>query len=139
MFNSPYLARALVQGIGAHLTGIIRTSPIPEVIERVEDAEGGVVLDKTSARTSQLEGVMRAFDLGFRRVAVSVAGFQAKVISEIKGLEAGAGLDILIFSVCNTCVGNPHVKHIAKADITCASASKILRREIGKKALLQLG
>jgi hypothetical protein len=28
---------------------------------------------------------------------------------------------------------------IAKADIACASASKIIRNEIGKKALLQLG
>ena len=29
--------------------------------------------------------------------------------------------------------------HIAKADVVCASASRILREEIGKKALLQLG
>ncbi|MDI6847985.1 MAG: DUF2099 family protein, partial [Candidatus Bathyarchaeia archaeon] len=31
------------------------------------------------------------------------------------------------------------VKHIAKADVVCASASKILRTKIGNKALLQLG
>lgn len=37
----------LVQGIGASLTGIIRTSPIPQIIDYIE-AEGGVVLDKTS-------------------------------------------------------------------------------------------
>jgi hypothetical protein len=30
-------------------------------------------------------------------------------------------------------------KHIAKADVACASASKILRNKIGSKALLQLG
>lgn len=128
----------LVQSIGARLTGIIKTSPIGEVVERIE-ANGGVVLDKATARIDQFEGVRRAFDLGFKRVAVSVAGFQAKAISEIRDFEAGAGLDVLVFSVCNTCVGNADVKHIAKADVVCASASKILRREIGSKALLQLG
>ena len=128
----------LVQSIGARLTGIIRTSPIKEVIERIE-AEGGVVLDKASARIDQVEGVKRAFDLGFKRVAVSVAGFQAKAISEIRKFEASTSVDVLVFSVCNTCVGNEDVAHITKADVACASASKLLRAEIGKKALLQLG
>ncbi|MDH5375033.1 MAG: DUF2099 family protein [Candidatus Bathyarchaeota archaeon] len=128
----------LVQGIGARLTGIIKTSPVREVIERI-GADGGVVLEKTSAQIDQLEGVRRAFDLGFKRVAVSVAGFQAKAISEIRDFEAAAGLDVLVFSVCNTCVGKTDVDHIAKADVVCASASKLLRMEIGSKALLQLG
>jgi len=128
----------LVQSIGARLTGIIKTSPIKEIIERVE-ADGGVVLDKASARIGQVEGVKRAFDLGFKRVAVSVAGFQAKAISEIRAFEASAEADVLVFSVCNTCVDDADVKHIAKADIVCASASKMLRTEIGKKAILQLG
>ena len=128
----------LVQSIGARLTGIVKTSPIRETIERIE-AAGGVVQDKTSARIDQLEGARHAFDLGFKRIAVSVAGFQAKAISEIRYFEASANADVLIFSVCNTCVGNTDVKHIAKADVACAGASKILRNEIGQKALLQLG
>ena len=128
----------LVQGIGARLTGIIKTSPVREVIERI-GADGGVVLDKASARIDQLEGVRRTSDLGFKRVAVSVAGFQAKAISEIRDFEAVVGLDVLVFSVCNTCVGKTDVEHIAKADVVCASASKLLRMEIGSKALLQLG
>jgi putative methanogenesis marker protein 8 len=128
----------LVQGIGARLTGIIRTSPIHEVIERIE-ADGGTVLDKATARISQLDGVKRAFNLGFRHVAVSVAGFQANAISEIRDFVSDADLDVLIFSVCNTCVDKTDVEHIAKADVACASASKMVRREIGSKALLQLG
>lgn len=128
----------LVQAIGARLTGIIRTSPIREIIESIE-ANGGVVLDKASARIDQVQGVKRAFDLGFKHVAVSVAGFQAKAISEIRKVEKIAKADVLIFSVCNTCVSKAYVKHIEKADIACASASKILRKEIGNKALMQLG
>ncbi len=129
---------SLVQAIGARLTGIIKTSPIPEIIKRIE-ADGGVVLDKASARIDQVEGVKQAFNLGFRRVAVSVAGFQARAISEIRDFEAAARTDVLVFSVCNTCVRDANVKHIVKADVVCASASKLLRNEIGNKALLQLG
>ena len=128
----------LVQSIGARLTGIIKTSPIRQSIEHIE-ANGGVVLDKANARIDQFEGVRRASDLGFKRVAVSVAGFQAKAISEIRDFEAAAGLDVLVFSVCNTCVDKTDVEHIAKADVVCGSASKLLRTEIGSKALLQLG
>jgi putative methanogenesis marker protein 8 len=128
----------LVQSIGARLTGVIKTSPIQKIIERIE-ADGGFVLDKATARIDQVEGVKRALDLGFKRVAVSVAGFQAKAITEIRKFETSAEADVLVFSVCNTCVCNADVSHIAKADIACASASKLLRTEIGKKALLQLG
>ncbi|MEM3565813.1 MAG: DUF2099 family protein [Candidatus Bathyarchaeia archaeon] len=128
----------LVQAIGARLTGIAKTSPIPEIIQKIRSA-GGIVLDEKSAVIDQVGGVKRALDLGFRHIAVSVAGFQSKVISEIRKLEASAEVDVLIFSVCNTCVGKADVEHIAEADVVCASASKILREEIGKKALLQLG
>jgi len=128
----------LVQAIGARLTGIIRTSPIKEIIEGIE-ADGGIVLDKASARIDQVEGVKHAFNLGFKRVAVSVAGFQAKSIGGIRKVEKIAKADVLIFSVCNTCVSKVDVKYIKEADIVCASASKILRKEIGSKALMQLG
>jgi putative methanogenesis marker protein 8 len=129
---------SLVQAIGGRLTGIIKTSPIPEIITRIKN-EGGVVLDEKKATIDQVAGVKRALSLGFRRVAVSVAGFQSKAISEIRSLEAGEKADVLVFSVCNTCVGERDVKHIAKADIVCASASKILRNRIGEKAMAQLG
>lgn len=128
----------LVQAIGARLTGIIKTSPIREAIKQVE-AYGGTILDRTSARIDQVEGVKRAFDSGFDRVAVSVAGFQAKAISKIRGLERSKNMDALIFSVCNTCVVDADVQHIARADLVCASASKVIRKEIGSNALLQIG
>jgi putative methanogenesis marker protein 8 len=92
----------LVQGIGARLTGIVKTSPIRETIDHVE-ADGGIVLDRASARINQVEGVRRAVDLGHKRVAVSVAGFDARSIDEIRDVEKSAGVDVLIFSVCNTC------------------------------------
>ncbi|MGC8895694.1 MAG: DUF2099 family protein [Candidatus Bathyarchaeia archaeon] len=72
----------LVQAIGARLTGIIKTTPIKEIMAYIEE-KGGTILDKATAQIDQVEGVKRAFNLGFKRIAVSVAGFQAKAISEI--------------------------------------------------------
>jgi putative methanogenesis marker protein 8 len=128
----------LVQGIGARLTGILKTSPIRETIKHIENS-GGVVLDKVNARIDQFDGVKRAFNTGFKHVAVSVAGFQAKATSEIRDLEHIQEAEALVFSVCNTRITERDVKHIAKADLVCASASTILRKEIGRNALLQLG
>jgi putative methanogenesis marker protein 8 len=128
----------LVQAIGARLTGIVKTSPISQTIEHIEK-EGGVVLNRATALIDQVEGVKHALASGHKRVAVSVAGFHAPAISEIRNLEADTDSDVLVFSVCNTSVRDGNVRHIAKADVACASASKILRREIGKRALLQLG
>jgi len=128
----------LVQAIGARLTGIVKTSSIPGIIKQIE-ADGGFILDKANARIDQVEGVKKAFNLGFKHVAVSIAGFQAKAMSEIRKFQTDEKSDILIFSVCNTCVDNADVTHIAKADVACASASKLLRTKIGKKALMQLG
>ena len=34
---------------------------------------------------------------------------------------------------------NEDVQHIKKADIVCASASKIVQKEVGSNALMQLG
>jgi putative methanogenesis marker protein 8 len=128
----------LVQGIGARLTGIVKTSPIEETIEHVEQC-GGVILDKTGARIDQVEGVKRAFSMGFKHIAVTIAGFRAKAISEIRNFENNNKADVLVFSVCNTRARSEDVKHVARADVVCASASTILRKEIGRNALLQVG
>ncbi len=128
----------LVQAIGARLTGIIKTSPVQEIIGHVEQ-NGGLVLDKQTARIDQVAGAKKAAALGFKRVAVSVAGFQASVISELRNFETKAKKNFVIFSVCNTCVTNADLRHVAKVDIACASASIILRTRIGTKSLLQLG
>jgi putative methanogenesis marker protein 8 len=128
----------LVQGIGARLTGIIKTSPIREVIDHIEK-NGGAVLDRIEARIDQVAGVNHVFMAGAKHVAVSVASFQAKEISDIRRLEKIEGKEAVIFSVCNTLAKKSDVKHIEKADIVCASASTILRKAIGSRALLQVG
>jgi len=129
---------SLAQGIGARLTGVIKTSPIQEIIQHIE-AHGGIVLDPTSAKVDQAEGVKKAVELGFEKLAVTVASFQAGKISEIREFEKKEGANVTIFSVCNTCATGEEANHIMKADLVCASASQILRERVGSKALIQIG
>ncbi|MDD3857107.1 MAG: DUF2099 family protein, partial [Methanoculleus sp.] len=63
---------ALIQGIGGRMSGLVKTSPIPEVIARIEE-NGGVVLDPATAAIDQAAGVALAAELGHRRIAVTTA------------------------------------------------------------------
>ncbi len=127
----------LAQAIGARLTGIIETSPIPQIIQYIRN-NNGYVLDEENASIDQLGGVKRAITMGFRKIAVTIAGFNASCISKIRKMEK-ENVEITIFSVCNTCVTEKDIIHIQKSDLVWASASKIIREIIGQKAVLQLG
>jgi len=129
---------SLVQGIGAYLTGIIKTSPITEIIKHIR-ANNGSVLDPTTAKIDQAEGFKKAAGLGFEKIALTVAGFQAEQITKVRLLEKRLGVEATIFSVCNTCTTEKDLRHIANADIVTASASKTIREQIGPKALMQVG
>jgi len=129
---------SLVQGIGAHLTGIMKTSPVDGIIQEIR-ARGGSILDAVSATIDQSQGFLKAAETGFSKIAVTVAGFQARHITCTRRLERQLGIEATVFSVCNTCVSIEDVKHIANADIVTASASKIIREQIGPKALMQIG
>ena len=129
---------SLVQGIGARLTGIIKTSPIQKIIQHIE-AHGGMVLDSTSAKIDQVEGVKKAIELGFEKITVTVANFQARKIAEIREIERKEGANVTIFSVCNTCATEDETNYVMNADLVCASASRIIRERVGPRALMQIG
>jgi len=129
---------SLVQGIGARLTGVVKTSPIPSVVRHIE-RNNGVVLDPASARINQLKGVRKAAKMGYRNIAATVAGFQAQQITKIRRAEKKLRIEATVFSVCNTCATQEDAAHIADADIVCASASEIIRQQIGPRAIMQVG
>jgi len=130
---------SLVQAIGARLTGIIKTSPIKGIIEKIKK-EKGIILDETTAKIDQAEGVLRAASLGYERIAVTIASFLSKSMEKIREIEKERGVKVVIFSVCNTCASEEDVERIlSHADIVCASASKIIREKIGPEARIQLG
>lgn len=125
---------ALVQGIGGRMSGLVKTVPYTDVIRRIEE-NGGIVIDKARAALDQMAGVAKAYAMGYKNVAVTVAiPAEAKKIREKYP-------DVMIFGVHVTGLDRAEAGMlVAAGDLltSCASAGPI--REIaGKKALLQAG
>lgn len=129
----------LIQGIGEWMGGLIATSPIREVIERIERA-GGTVVDPDSAEIDQLRGVGEAFELGFKRIAVTVAGRFAGRLPEFRRLEAEHEGTLVILMICNTGVEADGAELMAaNADMVWACASMAVWDVVGPKAVVQIG
>ena len=123
----------LVQGIGGRMSGLVSTTPYPDVIQRIEE-NGGVVVDKAGAQLDQAEGVKRAYELGYTNVAVTVAlPEDAETIRERYP-------DALIFGVHVTGLSPDEAKTFAaSADFMTSCASKTVREIAGRRALMQAG
>ena len=123
----------LVQGIGGRMSGLVKTVPYPEVIHRIEENKG-IVIDKTHATLNQAAGVQQAYEMGFTRVAVTVAlPAEAKKIREHYP-------DVLIFGVHVTGISRDEAEMLASSsDLVTSCASGSIREVAGKKALLQAG
>ncbi|XRP96814.1 methanogenesis marker 8 protein [Methanocaldococcus sp. 16A] len=124
----------LVQGLCGRISGIIETSPIPEVIERIEKSEG-IVLDKKTAEINQFKGVKKAIELGYKKIAVTVTNLEdAKRCKSLENDE----IKILTFGVHTT--GIEENEEIAKYfDLITACASKVLREKLKGKIKAQIG
>jgi putative methanogenesis marker protein 8 len=57
------------QGIGGRVSGLAKTSPIPEIIERIGKEN---ILDWENASINQLAGTQFAIDKGHKNIAVTV-------------------------------------------------------------------
>jgi putative methanogenesis marker protein 8 len=124
---------ALIQGIGGRMSGLVSTSPIAEVIARIEE-NGGIVVDPDTAALDQYAGVKRAHELGYKKVAVTVArpGDAARIRKDYP--------DTLIFGVHTTgLTPEEATAMVAVADLMTSCASKTVREIAGAKALVQAG
>jgi putative methanogenesis marker protein 8 len=124
---------ALVQGIGGRMSGLVSTTPIPEVIARIEE-NGGIVLDPDHAAMDPLAGVALAAEKGFRKIAVTIARpEEAAVIRKVHP-------STHIFGVHVTGLTKVEAETMVGAcDLVTSCASKTIRDTVSKRALLQAG
>ncbi len=124
---------AMVQGIGGRMSGLVSTSPYPEVMDRIE-RDGGYVLDRDHASIDQLAGVALALVRGFRKIAVTVA--QPETAEAIRRIHPRT----LIFGVHVTGLSKPEAEILVNAaDLVTSCASKTIREAVRKNALVQAG
>lgn len=126
----------MVQGIGGRVSGLVSTTPIPALIERV-GAEN--VLDPSTARIDQMAGVEKAIAMGFRNIAVSIVdGTMAKAMREIEARHPG--VNVFTFVVHVTAMPEEEARLVFDyADVATGCASRHVREEGSRRAICKVG
>jgi len=113
----------MAQGIGGRVSGLLSTTPIPELIERIGPE---YVLDRKTARIDMLAGTKKAITMGFKNIGVSVVS--AKDARALKKLEKEHGVNIYVFIVHTTGMSESEAIEVFKyADVITGCASKYVR------------
>ena len=114
----------VVQGVGGRVSGLVSTTPIPEVIEKLEDRDS-VVLNPETAELNQLEGLKLALDKGYKNIAVTI--LPSPMVREIRKYPVDDDVNIYIFVAHTTGAEMDEVKMLFdNADIVTACASKAI-------------
>jgi len=123
---------SMVQGIGGRMSGMVRTTPIIRLIQRIRE-QGGHVLSE-EAVIDQEGGVALARHLGYNRIAVTVA--ESGTASALRNSYP----DILIFGVHVTGLSVQEASALVDScDLVTACASSAVRAAAGQRAILQAG
>ena len=119
----------LVQGIGGRVSGLVKTSPIPELI--AEMGEDNIVNPET-AEIDQIEGIKLAISKGFKNIAVTIT--LAEDADEIRKLkEEYPDVNIYVFVVHTTKKTAEEARKLFDiCDVTTGCSSKHIRA-IGEK------
>jgi putative methanogenesis marker protein 8 len=127
----------LAQGIGARISGVIETTLIPKLKNRVEE-KGGTLLDGNRAVINQPLGVARAIEMGFKRVAVTVATLEDS--RQCREIERETDADVIVIGVHVTGMTEGVARDfVDTVDITTGCASRFIREAVSGKALVQVG
>ncbi len=115
----------MAQGIGGRVSGLISTTPIPELIARIGPEN---ILDPKTARIDMIAGVKKAISMGFKNIGVSVVA--AKDARALKKLEKEHGINVYVFIVHTTGMSESEAVEVFKyADVITGCASKYVREQ----------
>ena len=125
----------LVQGVGGRVSGLVSTTPIPEVIEQVGEDN---VLDPDTAELNQLKGLELAIRKGYKNIAITI--IPSMMIKQIREYPLPDDVNVYIF-VAHTTGIDEELARIAfeNADIVTACASKEIRRLASEYKLYYYG
>lgn len=119
----------LVQGIGGRISGIISTTPIKEIVNTLGKDK---VLEVESAMINQVEGVLKAINLGYKKIGVTVASAADAV--KIRQIEIDhPQVKISIFTVHTTGISRRDAEVLFENSDVITSCASFHIREIAKE------
>ncbi|GAB7016117.1 methanogenesis marker 8 protein [Methanogenium cariaci] len=123
----------LIQGIGGKMSGLVSTTPIPAVIDRIGE-HGGIVVSPHDAALSAESGMRMALEKGFHAPAVTTASADEATL--LRGL-CPAAFIVAVHTTGTT--AEEAEMFAASCDLIFPCASRAMYEIAGKKALLQGG
>lgn len=126
----------VIQGVGGRVSGLLSTTPIEEVIEALGREN---ILDPEQCAINQVQGVLKALDLGYKRIAVTIVTAEdALKLRELdKKLEDA---EIYIFAVHTTAASHKEAEMIFdNSDIVTGCASKFIRKTGNERKVFSVG
>lgn len=128
----------VLQAVGAHMTGLIRTQPIKEIQEGLKQ-RGSLLLDERCL-INPVEGYIKAVEAGFKKIVVTVTGHMASEAKRLQEIGEISGVKPIILSVHNTGISDEEAETLAECcDIIWACASMAVREIVGIRSKLQIG
>jgi putative methanogenesis marker protein 8 len=128
----------VLQAVGAHMVGLIKTMPIAEIREGLE--KRGCILVDRMGTIDQVRGFERAAEAGFERIAVTVAGTRAAEARRLRELGGASGKRPYLLAVHTTGVSETDAQVLAEnCDIVWSCASRAVRDIVGRRSKLQIG
>lgn len=117
----------MVQGIGGRVSGLVKTSPIPELVPEIGEEN---IVNPETAEIDQIEGIKRAMKQGYKNIAVTVA--LASDIDGINQLKAeNPDINIYVFVVHTSKRSAEEARKLFDGcDVATGCSSKYMR-EIG--------
>ena len=142
----------LVQGIGGRVSGLVKTSPIPELIAKFDKE---LIVNPEIAEINQIKGIELAIEHGFKNIAVTVAlAEDAEKIKQLQNENPDINIYVFVvhtsklsahdaralFDVCDVATGcaSKNMREIGEAEsvkIVGQSIPIFARTEMGKKFL----
>lgn len=123
----------LAQGVGGRVSGLVETTPIPEIIKAIGENN---VLNIKTAEINQIEGIEKAIQQDYKNIAVTIANSEdIEKINELKSKYSD--VNIYVFAVHTTGLSKEDAKVLFEgSDVITACASKYIR-EIGEEKSLK--
>jgi len=127
----------IVQGIGARMHTVLKTSFIPEVAVKLR--QYGCSISEEKGLIDQRDGVIAAAEKGYKNIAVTICAFGDESFEKIRDAEKERGISVTILAVCTTGIKNDRLMEIEKyADMVWACNSSNVRLRLSKKAIMTL-
>lgn len=125
----------IIQGVGGRVSGLVSTTPIPEVIKNV-GAEN--VIDPENASLNPIEGLNEAIKRGYKNIAVTI--LPGEIIKTLNEYPKPKDVTVYIFVAHTTDAEIEDIETAFEyADVITACASKTVREYAEKEKVYYSG